>query len=97
MEAAVAKFAVEYTYIEDAPRRHAVRPAHRDYLAGLAAKGVLLVAGAWAADDGALLAFDAPDEATLRGYLDGDPYQAADVIAKTRVTAWTPVLGTWVG
>ena len=92
----MAKFAVEYTYIEDVPRRHAVRPKHREYLAGLSEQGALLVAGAWAADDGALLAFDAPDEATVRGYLDNDPYKAAGVISATRITEWNALLGTWV-
>jgi uncharacterized protein len=90
------RFAVEYAYIEDVERRHAVRPQHRDFLGGLAAKGALLVAGAWAADDGALLVFEARDEATVRDYLDQDPYRAAEVISQTRVTEWNPLLGTWL-
>ena len=90
------KFAVEYSYIEDVPRRHAVRPEHRDYLKSLADQGKVLAAGAWTADDGGLLIFEAADEAELRGILDGDPYKAAEVIAGTRVTPWTPVLGSWV-
>ncbi|AHI01969.1 YciI family protein [Kutzneria viridogrisea] len=90
------RYAVEYTYVEDVPKRHAVRPRHRDYLAGLAAEGVLLLAGPWAADDGALLAFEAADEAALRGYLDADPYKAAEVISETRITEWNPLLGAWV-
>ena len=90
------KYAVEYNYIEDVPRRHAVRPAHRDYLGKLAAEGKVLAAGAWAADDGALLVFEAGDEAEVKAILDNDPYKAAGVISATRVTPWTPVLGTWV-
>jgi uncharacterized protein YciI len=92
----VPKFAVEYSYIEDVPRRHAVRPAHREYLGTLVDSGALLAAGAWTADDGALLLFDAEDEATVQGYLDNDPYKAADVISATKITPWNAVLGTWV-
>jgi uncharacterized protein YciI len=92
----VPKFAVEYVYIEDVPRRHAVRPRNRDYLGGLAEQGKVLAAGAWTADDGALLLFEAEDEAELRRILDGDPYREAEVIASTRVTPWSPVLGSWV-
>jgi uncharacterized protein YciI len=93
----VPKFAVEYSYIEDVPSRHAVRPTHRDYLGTLAAEGKLLVAGAWAADDGALLVFEAADEAEVKGFLDNDPYKAAGVISATKVTEWTPGLGAWLG
>lgn len=90
------RFAVEYAYIEDVERRHAVRPQHREFLADLATKGILLVAGPWAADNGGLLVFEAPDEAALRDLLDQDPYRAAEVIAKTHVTEWNPLLGVWV-
>ncbi|GAA3430622.1 YciI family protein [Kutzneria kofuensis] len=90
------KFAVEYSYIEDVPRRHAVRPEHRDYLSALADKGKVLAAGAWTADDGALLLFETEDESELQGILDNDPYKAAEVIASTKITPWTPVLGAWV-
>jgi uncharacterized protein len=92
----VPKFAVEYSYIEDVPRRHAVRPEHRDYLRALADQGKVLAAGAWTADDGGLLIFDTEDESELREILDKDPYKGAEVIASTRVTPWTPVLGAWV-
>ncbi len=90
------KFAVEYSYVEDVPSRHAVRPKHRDYLGGLAAQGKVLAAGAWAADDGALLLFEVADEAEVKAILDNDPYKAAGVISATRVTEWTPVLGSWL-
>jgi uncharacterized protein YciI len=41
-------FAVIYTYTDDSALRDAMRPAHRDYLRGLADNRALLVAGAWA-------------------------------------------------
>ncbi|EWM15067.1 YciI family protein [Kutzneria sp. 744] len=90
------KYAVEYSYIEDVPRRHAVRPEHRDYLRALAEQGKVLAAGAWTADDGGLLVFEVDDEAEMQKVLDNDPYKAAEVIASTKVTAWTPVLGVWL-
>jgi len=90
------KFAVEYAYIADVPKRHAVRPEHRDFLRGLAEQGKVLAAGAWTADDGGLLLFDVDDEAELAKILDNDPYKGAEVIASTKVTAWSPVLGAWL-
>jgi uncharacterized protein len=90
------KFAVEYAYIEDVPKRHAVRPEHRHFLRELAEQGKVLAAGAWTADDGGLLLFDVDDEAELAKILDNDPYKGAEVIASTKVTAWSPVLGAWL-
>jgi uncharacterized protein len=70
--------------------RLAVRPAHREYLAGLHADGRLVMAGPWDDDTGALLIFDT-DEDGLKEILDGDPYYRAPgvTIASTRV--WAPI------
>ncbi|WP_016699134.1 YciI family protein [Actinoalloteichus spitiensis] len=92
----MARFAVEFSYSADTETRHAARPRHRDYLAALAERGVLLAAGPWADDTGALLVYEVPDEAALREVLSADPYTPAGVITKTRVQEWTPVLGAWL-
>ncbi|MCK2240298.1 MULTISPECIES: YciI family protein [unclassified Crossiella] len=63
---------VELVFTDD-PRRLAARPAHRARLTELRAAGVLVLAGPWADDSGALLLFDC-DAAALSEILAADPY-----------------------
>ncbi|MFD7657989.1 YciI family protein [Actinosynnema sp. NPDC059797] len=92
----MARFAVEWVFGEDQEGRLAVRPAHREYLAGLVERGVLLVSGPWEDQTGALLVYEVEDEDALREVLDADPYTRAGVIASTRVHEWQTVLGAWL-
>ena len=61
-------FAVTYRYSDDVATRDALRTEHRDYLRGLADRGLLLVSGPFGADEapGALLLFRADDKAPRR-------------------------------
>lgn len=86
-------FAVELVFHVDRDARLAVRPAHRDYLAQLAERGVLRAAGPWVNDTGALLVYEAADRGALLAILDADPYTGAGVIAETRIREWTPITG----
>src|SRR5688500_10892877 len=88
-------FAVIYTYTDDTALREATRPAHRDYLRGLADDGALLVAGAWAPSEapGGLLIFRAGDGAAGRAIVDEDPYATAGVVAGADIREWVPPLG----
>jgi uncharacterized protein YciI len=88
-------FAVIYTYTDDTALREATRPGHRDYLRGLAADGVLLVAGAWAPAEapGGLLIFRAEDKAAVQTIVDKDPYTTAGVVAGADIREWVPPLG----
>ena len=52
-------FAVHYTYSDDTAARDEHRPAHREFLTALAAEGVVLLSGPYAAVD------EAPDAALL--------------------------------
>jgi uncharacterized protein YciI len=92
----MARFAVELVFTADTEARLAVRPKHREYLAALQEKGQLLASGPWASDTGALLVYEAADEAELREILEHDPYTEADVVSRVRINEWTPVLGSWV-
>ncbi len=58
----MARFAVELVFGPDREKRLAVRPAHREYIASLAEKGVVLAAGPYADDTGALIIYEAADE-----------------------------------
>jgi uncharacterized protein len=92
----MARFAVEYVYAADTDKRLAVRPTHREWLAELQSQGTLLASGPWTSDTGALLIFEAEDEAALKEILEHDPYMPADVVARVRINEWTTVMGTWL-
>lgn len=70
----MARFAVELVFGPDSEKRLAVRPAHREYIASLAEKGVVLAAGPYADDTGALIIYEVADEASLKEILSADPY-----------------------
>jgi uncharacterized protein YciI len=89
-------FMVELVFGVNRDERLAVRPAHREYLAGLAARGKLVVAGPWANDTGAVVVYDVADREELERILAEDPYTPAGVVAETRVREWTPIVGSWL-
>src|SRR5690625_7469084 len=60
--AAMATFAVQYTYTDDADRVATFRPEHRAHLAELHAEGTLLLSGPLGGDPGALLIVTAESE-----------------------------------
>ena len=68
-------FAVTYRYSDDVATRDALRTEHRDYLRGLADRGLLLVSGPFGADEapGALLLFRADDKAHVDALVEKDP------------------------
>lgn len=89
-------YAVTYTYDQRAQVQDEVRPAHRDYLRGLADAGQLRGSGPYTAGPaGALLIFDAADRAELDRLLRDDPFAQAGVIAATDVREWALLIGPW--
>ena len=91
-------FAVEYVYAADsAEARNETRSAHREWLAGLAQDGAVLASGPYGDGAGALLIFKTADEAALNSILKQDPFAAAGVIAGTRITEWSPIIGVLAG
>lgn len=89
-------YLVELVFGVNRDERLAVRPAHREYLAELAAAGKLVAAGPWVNDTGAALVYDVAELAELRRILDADPYTAAGVVAETRIREWSPFVGAWL-
>ena len=91
-------FAVEYVYAANSTEaRNETRPAHREWTGNLAQDGAILASGPYGDGAGALLIFKTEDEATLNSILKQDPYAAAGVIAGTRITEWSPVIGMFAG
>jgi uncharacterized protein YciI len=89
-------YAVQYDYSDDTAARDEHRPAHREFIGGLADEGVVLVSGPYAAAEpaGALLVVRADDEAEVRELLREDPFQQQGLVELVRVREWTPILGS---
>lgn len=75
---------------DDDERRLAARPAHRERLARLHAEGVLMAAGPWADDSGALLILRT-DEPGLREIIAADPYYSTPGVTVVGYRRWTPL------
>ena len=87
----MAKFAVILTFGDEATRLE-VRPRHREYLQGLLAAGKLHESGPWVDDSGALIVYEAADEAEARALLAADPYSQTDgIITDARLKEWNRV------
>jgi uncharacterized protein YciI len=87
----MARFVLQLSFKNNA-RRLEVRPAHREYLRSLLDQGRLVTAGPFADDTGALLVYEAADEAEVRDILAADPYTAADVYDIEQLREWRPIL-----
>ncbi|MCO1659472.1 YciI family protein [Pseudonocardia humida] len=81
---------IELAFTPD-PARLAARPAHRRRLADLHARGVLVAAGPWADDSGALLIL-ATDRAGADAVLAADPYVTTAGVRVVAVRDWAPLL-----
>jgi len=90
------RFAVELVYADDPAERLEIRPKHREYLQELAARGVLLGAGPHADDKGALVIYEADDEAGVREIIANDPYSSVNAVAEWRIREWNLLIGPWV-
>src|SRR3954462_3234596 len=89
----MTRFATVYTYAADSDsRRDEVRPAHRDYLDGLADQGRLVVAGPWVgAPAAALLVLAGESVDDVRALVDADPFVQAGLVADISIREWTIV------
>jgi uncharacterized protein len=86
-------FAVSYTYSDDVATRDEVRPAHRDFLRGLNAEGVVRASGPVDGGIGALVVVEAESADDALRILDADPFEVRGVIAERSVRQWDVVIG----
>ena len=86
---------IELSFTDD-PARLAARPAHRQQLQELHARGVLLAAGPWDDDSGAILLLET-DQAGARAVLEADPYFTTAGVKVMSIRDWRPVVGSVVG
>lgn len=75
---------------DDSPQRLAARPAHRERLAELHANGILVLAGPWHGDTGAMLIFNA-DRTAVDEVISADPYYRTPGVRVTALREWDPL------
>ncbi|GLY48469.1 YciI family protein [Lentzea sp. NBRC 102530] len=92
----MARFAVELVFAPDRDNLLATRPSHREYIASLVEKGVVLAGGPFADDAGAMIVYEIADEAALKEVIAADPYTAASVVAEWKIREWNVVTGLWL-
>jgi uncharacterized protein len=87
----VGMICVELAFTDD-QRRLALRPAHRVRLEALQQQGMVLAAGPFADDSGALIVFCC-DAETVESELGADPYYQSPGVTVHHVREWCPVVG----
>lgn len=85
------KFAVIVDYDANDPKVPAVRPAHREYLAGLVASGKLAISGPFTEGGGALLVMEADTKEQVAEILQADPFVKEGVFKSWVVRPWNPI------
>ena len=76
----------------DSQQRLAARPAHRANLEDLQRAGLLLAAGPWADDSGAMILLHT-DQAAAEEIIAHDPYFDTAGVTVVSVRRWDPVVG----
>jgi uncharacterized protein YciI len=84
-------YALELAF-SPSPHRLAARPAHRQRLAELHEQGLLVLAGPWRDDSGALLVFDT-DEQGVAEIVAADPYYRVEGVTVVALRCWQPIVG----
>jgi uncharacterized protein YciI len=85
------KFAAVIAYTPDKAKIAEVRPVHRQYLAGLKAKGQLAVAGPFPDDSGAIIVYEAASREEAESLLQGDPFHTNGIFQQYQLRPWNPV------
>lgn len=90
----MAWYLVEILYVQE--KLAEVRPRHREFLARLAERGTVVVAGPLGDGTGGIALYQADDEDALQQIIDTDPYFTEGAVAERSVREFKPVLGAWV-
>jgi uncharacterized protein YciI len=85
------KFAATIEYLTDREKVEAIRPAHRQYLNSLLAKGQLAASGPFLDGYGALIIYEAGSAEEAQALLEGDPFHANGVFVRWTIRPWNPV------
>lgn len=82
------------TRFSDDPARLELRPRHRELLQGLHERGLVVAAGPFEDQSGALLLFATDDTAEVKAALAEDPYYSAPGVEVVTIQPWTVVAGS---
>ena len=85
-------FARTIAFSPDDERVHEVRPAHREYVAQLHARGAIRMSGPFAQGDGALLIYNAESRAVAERLIAEDPYCVHAVVDEVSLREWNVVV-----
>lgn len=85
------KFAAIIEYTPDREKTEQIRPAHRQYLAGLLASGKLAISGPFTDRPGALIVYEASTAEEAETILKGDPFHANGIFVSWAIRPWNPV------
>jgi uncharacterized protein YciI len=86
------KFAAIIEYAQDRARVAELRPAHRQYLAGLRERGQLAAAGPFTDDSGALIVYEAASREEAESLLRGDPFSQNGIFVSYALRPWNAVM-----
>lgn len=87
-------YAVRYRYSEDGAGRDEHRPAHREFLSGLAQEGTLVAAGPLTeGPPEAVLLLRGQSAEQVRELLREDPFAQQGIIDSVEVREWDVVIG----
>jgi uncharacterized protein YciI len=86
------KFAAIIEYIQDKDKIQAVRPMHRQYLAGLKEHGQLAASGPFLDDSGALIVYEAASREEAEKLIQGDPFNQNGIFVRYQLRPWNPVI-----
>lgn len=86
----MAIFAAWVTYTNHEERLR-VRPTHREYLDQLLTDGKLVASGPFTDETGALLIYNAADEAEVRAIMAADPNSSVGAFASIEIKEWNRV------
>ncbi|XBH22755.1 YciI family protein [Jonesiaceae bacterium BS-20] len=97
LDLAMQTFAITYVYSENTAALDENRPAHRGFLSGLAAAGMLLASGPVRQSDmtGALIIVQAENAGAAAALLDNDPFFKLGLVLDRAVVEWDIVIGAW--
>ena len=83
----MARYVLQFEYA-DPDLRARVRPRHLEYVGALHESGRVVAAGPFEDGSGALIVYEAADEAEARDLVDGDPYAVDGVMVAPVLRAW---------
>ncbi len=86
------KFAAIIEYIPDKTKIAEIRPAHRQYLTGLKARGKLAVCGPFTDDSGGLIVYEADTRDEAEKLIQADPFDQNGIFVRYELRPWNPVM-----